>query len=87
MAFNRGEVTALRVDGIEAVEVVDGSGCLPDGHDDEALGAQPGVRGVQWDREADGQVWTLDEVGASDVDGHGLLVGHPNCRRALIEAA
>ena len=75
-AFNHGAVARYRQAEIEYVRVMDGPGCLPDGHQDGAPAADPDVRGVQEGAEADGQVWSLDEAEA-------YPVGHPNCVRAF----
>lgn len=73
-AYGNGAAELYKAEGIELVEVKDGPGCLPYGHDDDAQAADgtPGV--VQADAEAEGQVW---KVGAYQ----GAVIGHPNCVR------
>ena len=73
-AYNRGASAAYKEHGVARVEVLDGAGCLPDGHDDGA-GAPSGEPGVQDDAEANGQNWSVDEF-------EELPTGHPNCVRA-----
>jgi len=46
-ALNRGAVDTYKGAGIERVRVLDGPGCLEDGHDD----SEPGVNGEVWDLE------------------------------------
>ena len=73
LAYNAGTTAAYKAQGVEYVEVVDGPGCLPDGHDDRADACDPDLIGeVQEDVEANGQVWSVDDAGAH-------LLGHPNC--------
>ncbi|MGD0263540.1 MAG: hypothetical protein ABSD47_01135 [Candidatus Methylomirabilota bacterium] len=76
LAFNHGTIGGYRDAGVEYVEVLDGPGCLPDGHDDDAGPPAPDVYGIQEDAEANGQIWSLDEAA-------GYPVGHPNCVRAF----
>jgi hypothetical protein len=58
--------------GVEMVEIVDGDGCLPHGHDDGAPlpSGEPGV--IEEDAQANGQVWTVDQFQENPI-------GHPNC--------
>ncbi len=66
--------------GVEYLEIVDGAGCLPQGHDDGA--PEPsGDRGViEEDAQADGQIWTVEQYQENPI-------GHPNCIRAAVPTA
>jgi len=75
-AFNQGTLSGYRDAEVEYVEVLDGPGCLPEGHEDGAPAPDPDTPGVQEDAEANGQIWTLDEAAQ-------YPVGHPNCVRAF----
>jgi hypothetical protein len=79
-AYNNAAAEGYRELGVEYLEIVDGDGCLPDGHDDTAgtPSGEPGV--IEDDAEADGQVWTVDQF-----QEHPL--GHPNCVRGAVPAA
>lgn len=55
-ALNRGTAQVYKDAGVETVKIVDGPGCLADGHDDDL----PGVSG---------EIWTLDEFEENPV-GH-----------------
>jgi hypothetical protein len=74
IGYNKGAAAAYAENGVEKVTILDGPGCLPDGHDDSA-GAPDDEVGVQDDAEANGQVWTVSDYAASPI-------GHPNCQRA-----
>jgi len=77
-AYNEGAIQVYESAGVEYVELRDGHGCLPQGHDDEAPPAEPGAVGaLQSSRQADRQVWTRDMARA-------YPVGHPNCVRAFL---
>jgi hypothetical protein len=54
-AYNQGTIGGYRESGVEYVEVLDGPGCLPDGHDDGADPPDPDVYGLQEEAEANGQ--------------------------------
>lgn len=75
-AYNHGSIESYRDANVGYVEVLDGPGCLPDGHDDGAPLPDPDAYGVQDEAQANGQIWSLDE--AADYP-----VGHPNCVRAF----
>jgi len=77
MAYNEGTLANYAAMGVKRVEVVDGPGCIPDGHDDEAPLPDLDIEGVQEDRQAHGQIWTVAEAMR-----HPL--GHPNCVRQLL---
>jgi len=75
IAYNKGALAYYKDNGIERVRVLDGAGCLPEGHEDGA--APPSdAEGVQDDAEANGQVWTGEEADE-------LEVAHPNCIRSF----
>jgi hypothetical protein len=74
IAYNKGAAASYKAEGVSTVLVLDGEGCLPEGHDDGAP-APDGERGVQDDAQADGQIWTPDEYAE-------LPTGHPNCVRS-----
>jgi hypothetical protein len=75
-AMNQGTIEGYRDADVGFVEVLDGPGCLPDGHDDGAPEADPDVYGLQDEAQANGQIWSLDDAAA-------YPVGHPNCVRAF----
>jgi len=75
IAYNKGALAYYKDNGIERVRVLDGAGCLPEGHEDGA-GGPSDAEGVQDDAEANGQVWTADEADE-------LETGHPNCIRSF----
>jgi len=77
LAAGKGAAEAYRAADIQWVQILDGTGCLPDGHEDGAPKAEgtPGV--VQPQNEADGQVWTLDQYQEQ-------VLGHPNCVRGTV---
>ena len=77
LAYNHGALEAYGTQGVELVEVADGDGCLPEGHEDGAAACDPDVIGVQEDVEANGQRWTQDDAGE-------YLISHPNCVRQLL---
>lgn len=77
-AYSEGAAQGYEEAGLEFVEILDGVGCLPDGHKAGAPKALPGKPGViQYDREANGQVWTVAQFRAHKI-------GHPNCVRAAV---
>jgi hypothetical protein len=76
LAYNHGTLDGYRAEGFGYVEVMDGPGCLPDGHDDTADPADPDAYGLQPERQANGQIWSVDEAAE-------YPVGHPNCVRAF----
>jgi hypothetical protein len=71
-AYNEATAASYEVAGVERVLVYDGPGCLPMGHDDDAEPPEPDVIGIQADREANGQVWTVEEAKSR-------VLSHPNC--------
>jgi len=77
IAYNEGAYQVYAEGGQEYVEILDGDGCIPDGHDDLAKKADGTVGIIQFDRLANGQIWTLAQF-------HAHLIGHPNCVRAAI---
>jgi len=76
-AYNEGAADVYEAAGQEHVEVLDGGGCLPEGHDDTAGEPELVVGIVQDDRLANGQVWTIAQMRQN-------RLGHPNCVRAFI---
>lgn len=79
IAYNLGEVDRLKVIGFGFARVIDGAGCLPRGHDNNAPKASGRVGEIEFDRQANGQIWALDSISDNDI-----LIGHPNCRRSLV---
>jgi len=77
LAYNEGAYEVYAAGGQEYVEILDGDGCIPDGHDDLAEKPDGTVGIIQFDRLANGQIWAL-------ADFHAHLIGHPNCVRAAI---
>lgn len=80
MALNAGNIGAGRAEGVTLWEVVDGPGCLPDGHDDDAAEPDDAPGTVQLDKQASGQVWTTEQC-------EQYVLGHPNCARYFIPVA
>jgi len=77
-AYNEGAIAIYRDEGIEYVHILDGKGCLPEGHEDGSPSAEPDLVGVvQAEKEADGQIWTIAQFA-------GLRLSHPNCTRASV---
>lgn len=76
-SYNSGAVHVYRELELDYVEILDGEGCLPDGHLDGSPSPEgtPGV--IEPGSQANGQVWTIDQFQAH-------LIGHPNCVRAAI---
>jgi len=76
-AYGNGAAELYKAEGIEKVQILDGPGCLPFGHDDGAPKASgdPGI--VEAEAEADGQVWTVAEY-------QGAILGHPRCVRGAV---
>ena len=77
-AYGHGTAEAFGDLQVAFVEILDGPGCLPTGHDDNAplpVDEQVGV--VQDGRQADGQIWTLEQYRARPI-------GHPNCVRGAV---
>jgi len=77
-ALSEGAALGYEDSGVELVEILDGVGCLPDGHDPKAPKAaanKPGV--IQFGSQADGQVWTVQQFKEHKI-------GHPNCVRAAV---
>ncbi|MEN6525839.1 MAG: phage portal protein [Candidatus Polarisedimenticolia bacterium] len=75
-AYNAGAADGYRELGVERVEVLDGDGCLPDGHDDGAPEPDDGD-GVQPDAQANGQTWDVSDFAR-------YPLGHPRCVRAAV---
>jgi len=76
-AYNDGAHAIYEEQGIEFVDVLDGDGCLPGGHDDKAALPSGRLGVVEMDRQANGQVWTREAMRE-----HPL--GHPRCVRAFV---
>jgi len=76
-AYTRGTIAVYKEAGHELLLILDGEGCLPDGHEDGAsAGAnRPGI--VYANALADGQIWTPDQF-----ETH--LLGHPHCVRDAV---
>lgn len=75
-AYNEGAIEVYRESGMEYVEIVDGDGCLPEGHDDGAGTVTDPEKGqVYIELQANGQIWTLEQF-------QQRRLGHPNCVRA-----
>lgn len=75
-AMNEGTLRGYQESAVQFVEVLDGPGCLPDGHDDGAPPPDPDTYGLQEEAQANGQIWPVD-VAAE------YVLGHPNCVRAF----
>lgn len=77
IAYNEGASAVYLDAGVDLVEILDGPGCLPDGHDDGADEATGTPGQLEPDAQADGQIWDLATWQAH-------LIGHPNCVRAAV---
>ncbi len=78
LALSEGAAEGYAESGVEFVEILDGAGCLPDGHNAKAPKASEGKVGVvQMGSQADGQVWTVEQFKQHKI-------GHPNCVRAAV---
>jgi len=77
LAYGFGAQEAFADAGVELVQVLDGSGCLPGGHMNGAPGATGEEGIVQEEAEANGQIWTLEQY-------RERTIGHPNCVRAAV---
>jgi len=73
-AYGNGAAELYKTEGVEMLNVKDGPGCLPYGHDDAAPEPDDAPGTVQASAEAEGQVWTVNEY-------QGAIIGHPNCVR------
>lgn len=76
-AYGEGAADVYEASEVEYVEILDGTGCLPDGHQKGAPKASGKVGVIESSNEADGQIWTVAQYRA-----HKL--GHPNCVRAAV---
>lgn len=76
-AYSQGAIETYRNAGVRYVKILDGSGCLPDGHRDGADPPSGTLGEVEFDREANGQIWSVDQF-------ERLKRGHPNCVRAAV---
>lgn len=77
-AYGKGAAVVYRDAGVDLLGILDGPGCIPDGHDDDALEPDGDAIGVvQFDRQANGQVWTVEQY-----EQH--LLGHPHCVRGAV---
>ena len=74
-AYNDGTAAVYEEAGQEHVEILDGDGCLPKGHDDTAPRPSGAVGVVEEQAQANGQVWTVAQF-------RQYPLGHPNCVRA-----
>ena len=76
-AYNEGAIAIYEEDGRDLVEILDGDGCLPLGHDDGAPqpDGEPGA--IDLKAQANGQVWPVSAL-------RDYRLGHPNCVRAFI---
>ncbi len=78
-AYNEGAADVYEEAGQEHVEILDGDGCLPTGHQDGAP-APSGAQGViEEQAEANGQVWTVAQMRERPL-------GHPRCVRGFVPA-
>lgn len=74
-AYNDGTAEVMDEAGVEFLDIADGVGCLPRGHQKGAP-APSGFPGVIEDQaEANGQVWTVAQFRANPL-------GHPHCVRS-----
>jgi len=77
-AYGEGAAAVYSEEGIDHVEIIDGEGCLPEGHKDGAPKPEPDLVGVvQAEKQANGQIWTVEQFRAR-------LLGHPNCVRDTV---
>jgi hypothetical protein len=76
-SYNQGAGQTYKEEGFEYGKVLDGPGCLPEGHDDLAEDPEDGVIGIQEDLQANGQIWRVDTFLS-------YLLGHPNCVRSFV---
>jgi len=77
LAYGFGAQEAFADAGVELVQVLDGSGCLPGGHRIGAPKATGAEGTVEDENEANGQVWTLEQY-------RERTISHPNCVRAAV---
>lgn len=75
IAYNKGAAEQYAEHEVETLLIIDGIGCLPEGHDDTAPDPETDEIGVQTDAQANGQMWTPQDYGS-------FAIGHPNCVRA-----
>ena len=73
-AYGNGAAELYKSEGVELLDVVDGPGCLPYGHDDAAPQPDDAPGTVQADAQADGQSWTVGQYQSA-------ILGHPRCVR------
>jgi hypothetical protein len=76
-AYGNGAAELYKSEGVELLNIVDGPGCLPFGHDDGAPKSDGDPGSVQPEAEADGQVWTVGQYQSA-------ILGHPNCTRTAV---
>lgn len=77
LAYGEGASTVYEESGVSLVRILDGDGCLPKGHNDEAP-KPAGTAGVfEPQNQANGQIWALETYRAN-------LLSHPNCVRAAV---
>lgn len=78
LAHSKGTATIYEDESIQHVEIFDGKGCLPKGHQEGAGSPNKTLIGqIQADKEANGQIWTVAQYQDN-------LLGHPNCVRAAV---
>ncbi len=76
-SYGSGAADFYEESGQQHVEILDGKGCLPQGHINGAPHPDGIVGVVQSGFEADGQIWTVEQYRAN-------LTGHPNCVRGTV---
>lgn len=76
-AYNEGAIAIYEDSGQQLLEVLDGDGCLPGGHNDGAEPASGTVGELELENEANGQIWPVQLLRT-------YRLGHPNCVRAFI---
>jgi len=72
VAYGNGAAELYKTESIEQLNVKDGPGCLPFGHDDNAPAPADEKGIVQAEAQAEGQVWTVGQYQSA-------IIGHPNC--------
>lgn len=76
-AYGNGAVAQYEAMDVTHLQVLDGDGCLPNGHQDGAPKADGKTVGVFANTEANNQIWTT-------ADYQSAILGHPNCVRAAM---
>lgn len=75
-AYNGAAADTYEEAGADFVHVLDGDGCLPKGHDDEAEEPDGVVGEVDLESQANGQIWPVSAM-------REYPLGHPHCVRAF----